>query len=269
MDSLEALPKDFGLVRGAKRTHHSVSSESAQEDTVVTVPEKKKVAEELESAQAEEDAQHAIAPILAPVAPLPVPGVPGLLLIPNFVSNAAEAALMDAIESGVWDTTLRRRVQHFGLRYDYTSKSVDLTAVIEPLPHFMQAVARQIEETALFSAPPNQCIANGTFPASPRSSRTTFSVKSHSHLLIEHETEYYPGQGINAHIDRVDSFGPEVASLSLGSDVLMTFTHGQQSVDVLLERKSLVVLREDSRYKWKHGFVFCARYAVFRLVAPS
>lgn len=105
--------------------------------------------------------------------------------------------------------------------------------------------------------------------ASASSFRSMLCRKSGSNHPFESETEYYPGQGINGHIDRVDSFGPEVASLSLGSDTVMTFTCGQQSVDVLLERKSLVVLSGDSRYKWKHGFVFSETCAVFRLVAPS
>lgn len=83
-------------------------------------------------------------------------------------------------------------------------------------------------------------------------------------------SEYQPGQGINGHIDRVESFGPVVASLSLGSPVVMSFSLGNNSVDVLLERRSMVFLTGDARFKWKHAYVLavaplsigtCARFS--------
>ena len=163
MDSVESVANDSSSIRGIKRAHAPISIDLTEIDIDDATAEKKKALEELPSAEDELNGRQFVAPRVAHVAPIPVPTVPGLLYIPDFVSNDEETDLMNAIEGGIWDTTLRRRVQHFGLRYDYTSKSVDQSAAIEPLPQFMTAVAKQIEDTTLFSTPPNQCIANGTF----------------------------------------------------------------------------------------------------------
>ena len=49
-------------------------------------------------------------------------------------------------------------------------------------------------------------------------------------------------------------FGPVIASLSLNSACVMKFTQ-TESIDVWLPRRSLVILTEDARYKWKHEIV--------------
>ena len=101
-------------------------------------------------------------PLSSPTVAL-IDSIPGLLYLPDFVSVEEEKSLMSSIDTGSWDTTLKRRVQHFGLRYDYTVKSVDKTAEIQPLPTFMVPIVARIEELKLFSETPNQCIVNGTF----------------------------------------------------------------------------------------------------------
>lgn len=67
--------------------------------------------------------------------------------------------------------------------------------------------------------------------------------------------EYLPGQGIAEHIDCEPCFGDIVASLSLGSGCTMDFTEVATEVkrSVFLPRRSLVIISEDARYKWKHG----------------
>jgi hypothetical protein len=41
-------------------------------------------------------------------------GIPGLLLVPDFVSEAEEAALLAAIDAAPWLPLARRRAQHYG-----------------------------------------------------------------------------------------------------------------------------------------------------------
>lgn len=95
-------------------------------------------------------------------------GVPGLVYIPNFITPAEEAALIEAIDAGTWDTSLKRRVQHFGLRYDYTSKSVDKNAKLDPLPDFFSPLVQKVDVLTLFERSPEQCIVNGArFALSP------------------------------------------------------------------------------------------------------
>jgi alkylated DNA repair dioxygenase AlkB len=67
--------------------------------------------------------------------------------------------------------------------------------------------------------------------------------------------EYQPGQGISSHIDCVPCFTDTIISLSLGSACVMNFTGVPtgEKIPVLLEPRSIVVLKDDARYKWTHS----------------
>ena len=93
-------------------------------------------------------------------------------------------------EDGLF-TELRRRVQHYGFRYDYRGGNSRVPATA--FPRWTAAMAERIRPH-FGGALPVQCIVN----------------------------EYRPGQGIGMHADHRD-FGPVVASLSLGADWPMRF----------------------------------------------
>lgn len=67
--------------------------------------------------------------------------------------------------------------------------------------------------------------------------------------------EYLPGQGITRHIDCVPCFGESVASLSLGSQCVMEFTHAKtgEKQQQQLDPRSIVVLAGEARYDWQHS----------------
>src|SRR5690348_17201461 len=116
--------------------------------------------------------------------------VPGLIYVADWLDADACAALTAAIDAGEWSTQLRRRVQHYGHRYDYGSRSVATgtdTASAPPLPAWATSLAARL--TGFMPEAPTQAIVN----------------------------EYEPGQGISAHVDCVPCFGPVVAAVSLGS----------------------------------------------------
>ncbi len=48
-------------------------------------------------------------------------------------------------------------------------------------------------------------------------------------------------------------FGNEIASLSLGSSCVMEFTNDTRKIPIFLPSRSLVILRDEARYKRKHG----------------
>jgi alkylated DNA repair dioxygenase AlkB len=122
---------------------------------------------------------------------------------------------------------MKRRVQHYGWRYDYKARSVTNDLRIGVLPDWLQTYAVRLQQAGLFTEMPDQAIIN----------------------------EYQTGQGISAHIDCVPCFSEIIASLSLGSPCIMDFTHSKtgEKSSLLLEPRSLLVLSGDARYVWKHA----------------
>lgn len=150
----------------------------------------------------------------------------GAAYAPDFVAAPEEAACIAALDSGAWDTTLKRRVQHFGYRYDYRARAVTADAYLGPLPDWLEALCSRLVEGGHFARRPDQVIAN----------------------------EYLPGQGISAHVDCEPCFGGTIASLSLLSACEMVFRHADagEKRAVVLEPGSLLVMSGPARYDWTH-----------------
>lgn len=151
----------------------------------------------------------------------------GLRYEPGFVSAKEEAKLLSAIDAAPWLSDLKRRVQHYGWRYDYRARRVRAEDRLGPLPGWLGGIAARLCENGLFPAPPDQAIVN----------------------------EYLPGQGIAPHVDCEPCFGPIIASLSLGSGCEMRFdalATGARTA-LRLKRQSLLVLSGPARYEWRHG----------------
>lgn len=155
------------------------------------------------------------------------PVVSGLSYILDFIDGAAGSDLIKTIDAQPWNTELKRRVQHYGWRYDYKARSVTNDLRIGALPDWLQSYAVRLQQAGLFTELPDQAIIN----------------------------EYQPGQGISAHIDCVPCFADTIASLSLGSPCVMDFTHSKagEKSSLLLEPHSLLVLSGDARYVWQHA----------------
>ncbi len=152
----------------------------------------------------------------------------GAEYIPDFITDEEERILLSAIDQESWNDDLRRRVQHYGYRYDYSKRTVNAEQRLGELPDWAHRFAERLVEQSIFTTPPSQLIVN----------------------------EYQPGQGIAPHSDR-DGFGPVVASLSLASDCMMKIIPDrkdrQTAFEIVLQRRSLLVLKGDSRYVWQHG----------------
>ncbi|WOF72436.1 alpha-ketoglutarate-dependent dioxygenase AlkB [Parvibaculaceae bacterium PLY_AMNH_Bact1] len=152
---------------------------------------------------------------------------PGAALIDQFISAEREAALLSCIDSVPWLLDLRRRVQHYGWRYDYKARRVTAGAQLGPLPGWLEPEIGTLCGRGLFDPAPDQVIVN----------------------------EYDRGQGIAPHIDCVPCFGPTIASLSLAGTVEMQFENkatGERR-GVLLGPRSLLCLTGPARFDWRHG----------------
>ena len=158
-----------------------------------------------------------------------IPGINGLYYYHGFLDERGQRTLIDCIDTKPWRADLERRVQHYGWRYDYRTKSVTPDMDLGPLPHWIDEVAARLyTETRLFDRVPDQAIVN----------------------------EYQPGQGIALHADR-QCFGDTVATLSLGDDWEMRLrpVRGTANEDerIMLACGSVLILTADSRSRWMHG----------------
>jgi alkylated DNA repair dioxygenase AlkB len=151
--------------------------------------------------------------------------VEGLTLVPDFITDAEEQRLLTLLDDAEWSAELRRRVQHYGYRYDYQKRILSRDDYIGALPKWANVLGQRLVDAGLFSQLPDQVIVN----------------------------EYLPGQGIAPHIDRETCFGEVVASLSLASSVVMDFTRVDQRIGIELPARSVVALRGSARYEWRHG----------------
>ena len=154
------------------------------------------------------------------------PQVDGLAYISNFISSEEHNELLSDIDSQVWLDDLKRRVQHYGYKYDYKNHQINRSMYIAPLPDWAMKIAHRLDGT-YSNTLPDQVIVN----------------------------EYEPGQGIENHIDCKTCFRETVISLSLGSPCVMNFAEyrGEGKKSILLEPRSLIVLKKAARYDWTHG----------------
>ena len=158
-----------------------------------------------------------------------VPGVPGLYIQYDVVSPEAERRIVAELDApdehgqSKWMNTLKRRVQHYGYYYDYTSRNVPSPA--PPITGELLKIADVFRQCGLMD--PEQVIVN----------------------------EYTRKQGISAHVDSL-LFGPEIISVSLLEPTIFYFTPKDPSAgqrhQVEVPARSIIVMSGESRYDWKH-----------------
>ncbi|XP_012864928.1 PREDICTED: alkylated DNA repair protein alkB homolog 8 [Dipodomys ordii] len=159
---------------------------------------------------------------------------PGLLVVEEIISSEDERLLLesvnwaeDADNKNCQKSLKHRRVKHFGYEFHYENNNVDKD---KPLPGGLPDICERILE---------KWLKEGYIKHKP------------DQLTVN---QYEPGHGIPAHIDTHSAFEDEIVSLSLGSEIVMDFKHPDGVlVQVMLPRRSLLVMTGESRYLWTHG----------------
>ena len=149
--------------------------------------------------------------------------VPGFTLHRDFITIAMEDELMKEIDNQKWVVDYDRRLQYYGYRNEL-EKPYDLVAFPVPMPPLVKLLSAQIVERGILISQPDQVIIN----------------------------EYLPGQGIRPHKDR-NYFENQICGINLGSGCIMRFLKGTDVVDIEVPRRSLYVMQDEVRYKWKHA----------------
>ena len=154
--------------------------------------------------------------------------IEGFRYIEDYISESEHDWLLNQIDKNPWLEDLKRRVQHYGFKYDYKARKVNHDMRIGQLPDWLQKLGRKLYEDGHMPVEPDQVIVN----------------------------EYEPGQGISSHIDCEPCFANMIVSLSLSSGCIMDFTNKRdktKKIPVWLASKSIIVLRDEARYGWLHG----------------
>ena len=154
--------------------------------------------------------------------------IKGFKYIERYINKCVHERLIEQIDGNSWLEDLKRRVQHYGFKYDYKARKVNYGMHIGDLPDWLQKLGQRLHEDGHMPKKPDQVIVN----------------------------EYEPGQGISSHIDCEPCFENTIVSLSLVSSCVMDFTHKPdktKKVPVWLAPRSIIVLRDESRYNWLHG----------------
>lgn len=173
--------------------------------------------------------------------------VPGLFLFENFITTEEEKQLSNTIDKQPWNNELSRRTQHYGYEYNYTSKSLEQedSSNVLTTPELFKTLLEKIKEKC-----PNET-----------------KDLDFKQVIVN---EYSQKQGISKHVDHCQAFGPVIVIVSLRETCVMKF-HKLEAVDedqllkkqvkrkatgdvidVVLPRRSLVLMTGDARYQFQH-----------------
>jgi alkylated DNA repair dioxygenase AlkB len=157
------------------------------------------------------------------VTKLPMPDVPGLAYVEDYVTAAEEHALLEAIDREPWLTEWARRRQIYGMSYG--SAKAD-ARILGPLPAWVAPLAARVQQEGFLADDVVNVVVN----------------------------EYTPGQGIGLHHD-FPGFGPTVVAVSLGSACLLDLVDpdGDRRAVLDVAPRSLWVLGGEARSRWMHG----------------
>jgi len=154
--------------------------------------------------------------------------VPGLIYVPDFLSESQERQIVAAIDDGPWRKDLKRRVQHYGWRYDYKAREIDMSMRLGQLPEWAMLLAERLKSEGHLPHLADQVIVN----------------------------EYVGKQGISRHTDCIPCFDDGIAMLSLLESWEMIFRDdGIDSpikVHQVLEQRSVTIMAGEVRYHWTH-----------------
>ena len=149
---------------------------------------------------------------------------PGLLYYPNFISAEEEALIVNSLDKGHWLDQLHRRVQHFGLAFDYSTKHVG--DVQQRFPEWADSLVEKINGHLQKNMTINQLTCN----------------------------EYLPGVGISRHVDTHSAFSDTIPVVSLIDPIAFDLFKGtSQSISLWIHPRSLLVMTGEVRYGWLHA----------------
>jgi alkylated DNA repair dioxygenase AlkB len=148
----------------------------------------------------------------------------GLSIIDNFISEEQESSILDIIDDKKEHVSKRKdrnSIKRYGSDKPYRANMISQT-----IPDYLDDIGLKIFELGFLKQKPDSISIN----------------------------EYLKGQEIKPHIDSISS-GDVIVVLSLMSDAQMRFNNKNESFIVELKPRSLVIMKNEIRYKWMHSIL--------------
>ena len=144
-----------------------------------------------------------------------------LITIPNFVSELEETEIINNLPVTEFvGGPARNKIHRYG-RFLPTIENV----ISKEIPDFLKVIYEKMLDVKILKEIPDVVSVN----------------------------EYYPGQGIDPHIDSLSN-GEEITILGLGSHAVMNFTRKKhKAFSLFFEPRMLVQMKDEVRYKWQHS----------------
>lgn len=158
--------------------------------------------------------------------------IPGMIYQPEFITPEEETHILNFIQNMSWDTSMRRRVMHFGGVFDY--RTLGVGAAPSPIPQVFDLLMNRLVSCGILPVLPNQVTVN----------------------------EYLPGAGIAPHVDTHSWFAHAICSISLSSTASMEMTKiepgkcsemAASTIGIFLPRRSLIALTGPAKLGYTHG----------------
>ncbi|CAI5986547.1 unnamed protein product [Closterium sp. NIES-64] len=207
--------------------------------------------------------------------------IPGLFLHLDFVTPEMEQSLLEFADGNDWHYLTKRRVQHHGYAFNYSTRDIEKDKWIGPLPAAVSDFVSRAEQLPELTGCPEVCMpldqltegrggpgeenaAPSTSPLLPFFSLSPYATDQRINESATGINEYGTGVGLAPHIDTHAAFEGAVLSLSLAGPAIMEFRRplGPQPVGKQPLGKKKVVggssgsseqgVGREARYAWSH-----------------
>jgi alkylated DNA repair dioxygenase AlkB len=152
----------------------------------------------------------------------------GLYHYKNFIDEKTQNEFINFINNQSWNTSIKRRTQHYGYEYNYKITDSKKLKKINDIPDIYKSIIQRIEKIIY---------------------KRFKKVYKFDQMIIN---EYTNGQGISKHIDNPRIFDKYVVTISLGSDCIINFVKDEEYIDLKVEPGDMLLLTDDSRYIFTH-----------------
>lgn len=159
-----------------------------------------------------------------------IQSIAGLYVIPGFIGEDDERDLLACVNRREWDNRLSRRTQHYGYVYKYRGSKT----YYEDAPEILGIIRDYCEVVEDYCRGRDLNTPRGYF----------------NQIIVN---EYTPGQGIAAHVDDKTQFGDVIFGISMGSDCVMQFRKNNITKEIILPRRSLLILSGVARNEYTHA----------------